>query len=268
LNCIECGRSNQSDAKFCEGCGTKLLQESSLEPRVSTSNEEVAAASSGSTYHTTSGNSQQYIEKGKAVLKLYFSYFLTLLKSPVLVAGKIGRSELTNGIITIALFALIIPLMTYLGLRGVLEDSLLSVEISFSSFVIKPFFTLVILLTLVGVIIFGTTKLGKTSASFLDILARFGAFLVVPTGLLLIALLLSLFGSNYFILFLILGLMSFSFIIPLIIYSLLREEPNGLDVFYCTFLTYIGIIILFTILGEQAFQGIKGMISSFNPLGY
>jgi hypothetical protein len=267
LNCIECGRNNQSGAKFCEGCGTKLSVNQEGVSSVSTAYEETAATS---TYQNppSTGNSQQYIEKGKVISKMYFSYFMSVLKKPVQTSEKIDRSELINGIITIALFALMIPLMTYFGLKGAVENSFYTPEISFTAVVIKPFFSLFIFLALVGVIIFGAVKLGKSSASLLDVISRLGAFLVVPTAFLAVALIISLLGSYWFALFLLLGLVAFSFIIPLIVYSLKREQTAGLDTFYCTFLTYIGIFILFTIIGEQAFQEVESLIDSFNPFGF
>jgi hypothetical protein len=267
LNCNECGHNNQVGAKFCEGCGSKLPVNQEVVSSVTAAYEETAATTA---YQNTpaAGNSQQYIEKGKVISKLYFSYFMSVLKKPVQTSEKIDRSELINGIITIALFALMIPLMTYFGLKGAVENSFYTPEISFSAVVIKPFFSLFIFLALVGVIIFGAVKLGKSSASLLDVLARLGAFLVVPTALLAVALIISLLGSYWFALFLVLGLMGFSFIIPLIVYSLKREQSTGLDAFYCTFLTYLGIIILFTIIGEQAFQELESLIENFNPFGF
>lgn len=267
LNCNECGRNNQVGAKFCEGCGTKLQVIQEGMPSATTAYEETAATVAPQN-PPAAGNSQQYIEKGKVISKLYFSYFMSVLKKPAQTSENIDRSELVNGIITIALFALMIPLMTYFGLKSAVENSFYTPEISFSAVVIKPFFSLFIFLALVGVIIFGAVKLGKSSASLLDVISRLGAFLVVPTALLAVALIISLLGSYWFALFLVLGLIGFSFIIPLIVYSLKREQTSGLDAFYCTFLTYLGIFILFTIIGEQAFQEVESLIDSFNPFGF
>lgn len=266
MNCIECGKNNQDGAKFCEGCGTKLVSQE--ENVVGTAAYKEVAATTASQNPSAVGNGQVYIEKGKVISRLYFSYFMSVLKKPVETSEKIDKNELINGIITIALFALMIPLMTYFGLKSAVQNSFYTPEISFSAVVIKPFFSLFIFIALVGVIIFGAVKLGKSSAGILDVIARLGAFLVVPTALLAVALVISLIGSYWFALFLFLGLMGFSFIIPLIVYSLKREVKTGLDAFYCTFLTYIGIIILFAIIGEQAFQEVERLMNSFNPFGF
>ena len=143
------------------------------------------------------------------------------------------------------LFSLIIPLITYFGLIEIFSNSYFAPDVSFTAVVIKPFFILLIFIALIGVILYGAIKLGKSQANLLDVLARLGAFLVVPVALLLIALVISITGSYLFTMFLLLGMLSASFIIPLIVYSFKRNEPKGLDAFYCTFLTYIGIIILF-----------------------
>lgn len=257
MNCVNCHHENESHAKFCGKCGTNLLDGTSSVMK------EIAATTS-----VSHARSQQYVEKGKIISKLYFSYLLTILKKPVTTAKNIDRKELVNGLITIVLFALIIPLMTFLGLKGAFEDSYFQIDISIADVVIKPFIVLFVFLAVTSLILFGAVKLGKSHASFTDVLSRMGAFLVVPTALLVVALLISVVGSAYFIIFLVLGLLGASFTIPLMVYSFKGNDSKGLDLYYCIFLTYIGIIIVFAIIGDRAFQEIEEMISYMNPFGF
>lgn len=267
MYCKNCGQNNQSDAKFCEKCGTKINSEldTNVHHIVEETNQQTTTASQ---VQQQGANQKQYIEKGKEISKLYFSFFLSILKKPVPVAETVNKSQLINGIITIVVFSLMVPLMTYFGLKNAFSHSMFSPDISFSNVVIIPVFSLVILILLIGLIIFGVVKIGRSSYGLLDVIARFGAFLVVPTALLAIATIFSLISSFIFIPFLFLGLLSASFVIPLVIYSLKKEEPKGIDTFYCTIITYIGIIILFMIIGEQAFRGLEEIVDNFSYFNF
>ncbi|MCT2346597.1 zinc ribbon domain-containing protein [Niallia taxi] len=271
MNCVKCGHRNDNDARFCESCGANLQAEIESNPNPILHKEEATAAHVSSSNPNQPGNSQAYIEKTKAVSKQYFSYFLSALKNPVKRAGNTGKENLINGIITIVLFALIIPLMSYFALKSAFNSyggGWFTPDISFGAVVIKPLFVLLILLALVALIIFGAVKLSKSSASFLDVLARFGAFLVVPTAFLLVALIISLIGSYYFVFFLLLGLTGFSFVIPLIIYSYSKQSNGGLDAFYGILLSYIAITIVFMIIGDAALDNIEEMFEYMNPFNF
>lgn len=261
MNCKNCGKENSLEAKFCETCGT------SLNNSTETILEKQAISNNGETNHSTVPSSpghQQYLEKGKVISKMYASFFLSNLKKPVSVAENITRSQLTNGFITIILFSLMLPLITYMGLKHTFSQSFYSPDISFMNVVIIPLVSLIILIILITLVIFGVVKIGGTSVNYLDTLARFGAFLVVPTALLLLATFFSIINSVIFIPFLLLGLVGASLVTPFIIFSLKKDDPRGLDTFYCTILTYIGIFILFFILGEQAFNGLVDAIDMFS----
>jgi len=269
VNCVKCGHPNDRDARFCESCGANLQTETGTHPNPVLSKEEAAAAASTTAGQT--GSSQAYIEKTKTVSKQYFSYFLTALKNPVQAAANTGKENFINGIITIVLFALMIPLMSYFALKSAFSSynsGWFSPDISFGAVVIKPLFILLIILALVVLIIFGAVKLGKSSAGFLDVLARFGTFLVVPTSFFVIALIISLIGSYSFVFFLLLGLTAFSFVIPLIIYSYKKQSNGGLDAFYSILLSYIAIAIVFMIIGDAALENIEEMLDMMNPFGF
>lgn len=271
MNCLKCGHHNDTDARFCESCGANIQAENGTQPKPVMYKEEAAAAQAASTNTGQIGNSQAYIEKTKTVSKLYFSYFLSALKSPVQAAANTGKENLINGIITIVLFALLIPLMSYFALKSAFSSyggGWFTPDISFGAVVIKPLFVLLIMLALVVLIIFGAVKLGKSSAGFLDVLARFGTFLVVPTSFFVLALLISLIGSVYFAFFLLLGLTGFSVVIPLIIYSYKKQSNGGLDAFYSILLSYIAIAIVFMIIGDAALENIEEMFDYMNPFGF
>lgn len=272
LKCNKCGATCQSGDKFCGECGSNL--ESQVVTVTQSDQAETTIThptpNNSSAVPQSTVNSQEYIHKGKVISKMYFSYFLTMLKKPVSAAASTNKRDLTNSLITMVLFTLFIPLMIFFVLKNMLSDYM---TVSFFDVVMKPFFVFFIYIVLVVAVVFGVLKIAKSSASFLDVMARLGSFLVLPTAFLAVAFILSLISSTSCIFFLSIGLICFSVIIPLIIYSYKQEEPRGLDTFYCILLTYIGIVIIFLIIGEQVVQElIVLMQDSFgyynDPWGY
>ena len=263
MKCNKCGATCQSGDKFCGECGANLeLQEAAVSQP---SEQEITTATLNNSSATplSTVNSQEYIDKGKVISKQYFSFFLSMLKKPVSAAAGTNKLDLTNSLITTILFALFIPLTVFFALKNMLDEYM---TVSFFDVVLKPFFILVIYIALVVAVIFGVLKIAKSSASFLDVTARFGSFLVLPTALLAVAVILSLIGSNSYLFFLSIGLICFSFIIPLIVYSYKQEESKGLDAFYGILLVYAGIIVIFIFVGAQA---VEQLVSLFdNPFGY
>ena len=277
MNCVKCGHLNDRDAKFCVSCGANLQVENGVQLNQDLYREEAAANQSAAPFAGQQGNGQVYIDKTKTVSKLYFSYFMSALKHPVRVAENTGKENLTNGIITMVLFTLMILLTSYFALKNALSsfmmDELELPVVSFSSMVVKPFFVLIILLAIISLIIFGAVKLGTSSAGFLDVLARFGTFLVVPTVIFVISLLISLIGSYYFVIFFLLGLIGFSVAITLTINSYKMQSAEGLDVFYRILLANIAIGILFSIIGDAIIQNFVDLLldeiqNNMNPFGY
>lgn len=270
MKCNKCGAACQSGDKFCGECGANLeSQEVTVSHSIQQETAIVTSNNSSATPLSTI-NSQEYIGKGKVIVKQYFSFFLTMLKKPVSAAANTNKIDLTNGLITTALFTLFIPLMVFFALKNMFNDY---ITVGFFDVVLKPFFIFVIYIGLIVAVIFGVLKIAKSSASFLDVTARFGSFLVLPTTLLAVALILSLIGSNSYIFFLLLGLMCFSFIIPLIICSYKQEESEGLDAFYSILLVYAGITIIFIFVGAQAVEQFVSLIDNLfgyydNPFGY
>ena len=265
LKCNKCGATCQSGDKICGECGSNLESQAInvSQPAQEETTTTHPTPNNSSAIPQSTVNNQEYIDKGKVISKMYFSYFLTMLKNPVSAAANTNKHDLTNGLITMVLFTLSIPLMFFFALKNTLDDYL---TVSFFDVVMKPFFVFFIYIVLVVAVVLGVLKIAKSSANFLDVMARLGSFLVLPTAFLAVAFILSLIGSTSCIFFLSIGLICFSVIIPLIIYSYKQEEPGGLDTFYCILLTYVGIAIIFLIVGEQVVQDFIELLD--NPYGY
>ncbi|MEH7307261.1 hypothetical protein V7137_19510, partial [Neobacillus drentensis] len=59
------------------------------------------------------------LESAKKISKMYFGYFVEVLKRPYASSKAVGEENFVNAIITIILYSLIIPFMLYFGLKGV-----------------------------------------------------------------------------------------------------------------------------------------------------
>jgi len=266
MKCSNCKHENEG-GKFCENCGAKL--QGTFENEVAASVEPV--------YESSQRNqTNQYIETTKKVSKQYFSYFMQVLKKPYANSKNVGSEHFINGIITIVLYCLFIPLMTYFGVSGVLSkvnnfgSSLLGTDVNikppFTDIVIKPVFAYVIFTLLVVTYTFAAVKLGRIKASYKELLARFGSILIPFVLLLAIGFVMSILKMKLFILFLILGFIGSILVVPpLVIASYKKENQEGLDVVYGTLLTYVLIFITNIIMAKILFEAI---INSFSNIFY
>lgn len=262
MKCMKCQYENEG-GKFCENCGARL--EGTSETEVAVSVEPV---------HQSEQRIQtnQYLETTKKISKQYFSYFMQVLKKPYASSKNVGSEHLVNGIITIVLYCLFIPLMTYFGVSGVLSKvndfgSFLGTDLNikppFTDIVIKPVFAYVIFTLLVATYTFAAVKLGKVSASYKEVIARFGSFLIPFVLLLAIGFVMSILKMKLFILFLILGFIGSILVVPpLVIASYKKEKQEGLDVVYGTLLTYILIFITNIIMARILFEALLNSFSS------
>ncbi|WP_054955409.1 zinc ribbon domain-containing protein [Paenibacillus dakarensis] len=287
--CKICGHENEG-GKFCEKCGAKLgpeVEETSAvqsfegqEASETEVNTEIPAppaefrsvqneSAAGEAHHhvftapprpqaTTGGTAgdelskpNPYIESAKQNSKVYFDYFLKGLKSPLAVTQKTGSEQLLNGIISLAIFVILFPLMFYFSLGHEARSFLSSSP--FVDFVLKPAFWLAVFMFLVAVYTFGAVKLSThPGAHFKEIIARFGVMLIPFIVISLIAFLFIILGSSVGGAFLTIGLIGGIFTIPaLITTSYKRVALGGLDTLYAILLIYVAIFLTMLIVGDS-----------------
>ncbi|KAF0821294.1 zinc ribbon domain-containing protein [Cytobacillus firmus] len=261
--CSNCSHKNDG-GRFCENCGSPLTQGGGQEAAVAMEN---ASASP-----TTSGQSNKYIESTKNISKMYFGYFMQVIKKPYASAQAVGAEHFINGLITIVLYSFIIPLMFYFALKGILADmnsfssglfgEELQINPPFADVVIKPAFAYAIFIMLVAVFSFAAIKLGRINASFQEVVARFGSFLIPFVALLAIALIMSILKIKLFLLFLFLGFVGSIFMVPpLVIASYKKSSEEGVDVIYGSLITYILTFVAIAIMGDMLFNTLKDAFS-------
>ncbi len=297
--CPNCQHQNDG-GNFCEKCGTKLT--ANVNPEVAAtaesspqgftnpvqngadfnSNPNQYTQQNQNQYAQPNQNTQQtyqnaqpnqYIETTKNVSKQYFGYFINVLKKPYATSQAVGGEHLINGIITMVLYSLFIPLMFYFGLKGILSDinsfgaSLLGEDIvknpPFADVVLKPTFAYLIFIFLVSTFTFAAVKLGRINASFKEVIARFGSFLIPFVCILAIALIMSILKIDFFLFFLLLGFLGSIFIVPpLVIASFKKGTQEGVDAIYGTLITYVLTFIAIFIMADMLFESIKSAVTN------
>ncbi|WP_106769487.1 hypothetical protein [Paenibacillus faecalis] len=199
----------------------------------------------------TAGNEpsqiKPYLESAKKNSKIYFKYFVNSLKSPLAVAQKTGSEQLLNGIISLAIFSILLPLMIYFSFPG---KSLMSSP--FVDIVLKPVFWIALFMFLIAVYTFGAVKLSTNpKVSLKEIIARFGTLLVPFIVIFLAAFFLLVIGIGMGGLLLTIAMIGSMFSIPVLITLSYKREVNGaMDTMYAILLVYLAIFITFFILGD------------------
>jgi hypothetical protein len=265
--CPNCNHQNEG-GKFCEKCGTSLIAKAAQETAASVDIPQT------NTHAAQAAQSQpnQYLEATKKISKTYFAYFIQVLKKPFASAQGVGSEHLVNGIITIALYSFIIPLMIYFAVKGILssvndfgsdlfgED--VAINPPFMDMVLKPTFAFAVFILLVATFSFAAVRLGRINASFSEVIARFGSFLIPFTAILAVALIMSFLKIKMFVLLLFIGFVGSIFIVPpLVISSYKKDSKEGVDVIYGTLITFVLTFIAMGMMGDMLFQSIFSAIS-------
>ncbi|MGD6796087.1 zinc ribbon domain-containing protein [Metabacillus indicus] len=267
--CPNCHHENEG-GKFCERCGTGLVHSAANETAAGTE----AAAIHPSAEQASVSQQNQYIETTKKFSKMYFSFFLQILKNPYANSQRVGKEQLVNGIITMALYSFLIPLMIYFGLKGLLSDMSgfgselmgdeMNIQPPFTDIVLKPAFAYFIFILLIATFTFAAVKLGRINTAITDVFARFGSFLIPVVAVLAVGVIMSFLKIKLFIAVLLIGFIGSTFIIPsLIITSFKKGSGEGVDTIYGSLITMVLAFIAIAIMGDMLFESLK---SAFEDL--
>lgn len=231
--CSNCLYENEG-GKFCSKCGTPLQI------------QQEAATIDSRFQQSTSIGSQDFT-KAKQFSQRYFQYYLQVLKKPYTSCANSTHNYWINGLITIAFFALLIPLIIEVGLGDVRPYF----ESSFTESFLKPFIGYTALTTLISVYIFAVLKLRKVSVTLQSVIGRVGTLLVPFTALFLLAVVMAFLQMKLFILLLIIGFIAAITIVPtLVLVSYSKEATSGLDTVYGALIVFIFTLFSINIMSE------------------
>ncbi|MDC7771466.1 zinc ribbon domain-containing protein [Priestia megaterium] len=289
MQCLNCGHLNEG-GKFCVKCGAKLGEESTANQVAATNEFQSSNTYAQSQPNVVSQPAQpnQHVENAKHISKLYLGYFMQGIKSPTAVAQEVRGEQFINGLITLFLYAISIPLMLFFGWE-VIVDKLITamkegtlgvwdtlqdfgfgdfdaksledyMDLSFVDIVIKNSFYLLLSLAVIGLVAFAMVKLSKQTISLQDFFARFGTFLIVPTAIFLLGVVLAIIKSELFLYFLLLGLLGLFIAVPLTIASFRKNLVGGIDGLYGALVTYIAVVVVLFMVGGSMLDEMKEII--------
>ncbi|GGM32096.1 hypothetical protein GCM10011351_17830 [Paraliobacillus quinghaiensis] len=246
MNCPNCQAALEENAKFCTNCGTKINEENVAHVATSAQHTETAQ-------HVPNQQEQtgDYVQQGKQISKQYWNFILQAMAHPFEVSKKVREADKVNGMITLALFSLFVPLFTYITIHSLSGGYLAP---TFTDVVLKPFIIFLIFFALLIAVKFGVAKLMKANVSFIDVMTRFGTLMVLPTAVAMTAVLFAILDSYTFSsILLLLAISTASMASTATIFSLKTKAPatSGLDVYYGVVLTYVAMAIILLLIGDS-----------------
>lgn len=242
--CQNCGNS-QASGRFCGKCGTELQTGTE---KATGAYHQTAATSETSPSDKTVNNQQSnvQVENIKKQSKIYGRFFLNNLKRPALSFNDDSKGFI-HAIISILLFAALIPLSLYPMIGAYNNGILRYINISFGAIFFNFVIFVLISILLVSFSLFIINKFFGPEFSFKKIITIYGAHLspfIVGAGL--VFLLMFLKSFTYGGLLLIFVFMFTLIILPLyLISSILTKKASKMDPLYGFGLYVLMISVLF-----------------------
>lgn len=181
----------------------------------------------------------QAFQQGAEISKQYGGFFLNALLQPLASSKKIDRAHFLNGIITMVIIAILLPLVLYIpSLRSAFPDS-------FGAGYLRPFILVVLAFAVAVFAAYGVMRLGKVAADPRDITAKLGTLLVPSTAALLISVVFQIIGLGIGLsgLFLFITVLSFFVAITLLIHQEMSQgnsaSATALDPLYASLIVNV-----------------------------
>ncbi|QQK78759.1 zinc ribbon domain-containing protein [Salicibibacter cibi] len=255
MKCHACHYELSVDDNFCEHCGQKVQRHDEI--------IEAARAESAGTIEEREPEQEQGnadFDQVKENLYNYWTFFLTALKSPFNAASAITgtKNQMIYGIITIALVAIILPLI-FTSIVSTLSPWSPDVP------VVSPIIYLLIFLALTIGGMFVVVKMGKSSVSFQRLVASFGSMMVIPLAILILSLLLTLVNVlSLGIIFLFAAMTAFNLAIVYTVHLFLKDSTGGLDTFYGALIVLTLLAVILYVFGESLTTSFLNDLESMN----
>lgn len=265
--CPNCG-SNET-GKFCTKCGTPLPN---LEKETVAHSTVAQPTQPAQPEYQQQVNNNQNGGQGKQVSRQYFSFLTDSLKQPLKFSNSVNSTNFVNGLITLILAAVFQALFAY-GVAKQLTEFFMrgfggfghfgdELKVEFFDVFIKEFFVAALILGIYVVVIFAAIKLvNKSEASFQDVLARFGSYMVVPAiGFLVmfLAVILGLGLKFIIILFLLTyGAVNLAFVLTTVSFKSNTKVDRYWTIFIILATIVIGYFIYYNSTIEEFFRGFE-----------
>lgn len=277
MKCSNCG-FEQAEGRFCGKCGSPLVSQAQKAEKTDgaqapglhgeKAEQETAAAYETARPHLHEDREHRErvhpsAEKVKATSRLYGAYFTKFIKRPSLIFSGNTGSSFSNGLISMAIVAVLMALSFYLFVHNFASGYF---DYGYGSDVYGPSFLAVFgrgliliaaIMAIVVFLLFLINQLFGSGSSFKEMASIYGAHMVPVAVVAALTLILAVIKSNFvgmIFLFVTLGLIATT--VPVyIISSLLTRRSRNIDPFYgyIVYLAAVGIVsaILFGVLSDS-----------------
>lgn len=253
--CNQCGTIYET-AKFCVKCGVPLVDIPSsespseaittMEPPANVTSIPLPTMEYHDVKSTQNQNQEvpalpsmakgwdqvkqsQVMQQGTQISKQFGGYYIKALLHPFLTTKNVNKSHFTNGMVTMFLTALLIPLTIYISLS---QNNFF--DLPFGKTVIKPFLFIWIALLIASLAAFGAIRLARVASDFMTVTAKIGTMLVPATAALILFMLSVVLelGTKLPVFFFIVSVVIIFVAITSVILSIRKENTSGLDPLY------------------------------------
>ncbi|WP_028596569.1 zinc ribbon domain-containing protein [Paenibacillus assamensis] len=254
VTCSNCQHTTD-EGVFCIHCGAKLPEKIEGEARSSqplSSSQQVpygeGQLNQGAEPTSHSILTKERMQKASESSKMYASYVMDNIRSPYQRLQAISQSHLIQALITMGIYALLIPLIMYIQLQSSIG---MFGDVPFFKTVVKPFLGYIVFLLLIGTITYGVIVLNRYQVSYTAVIARFGTILLPFVGLLIIAILMSLLSIGMSMLPLLIAFTGAIFVAPLLVFlSYHVPGRERIDLMYSILLIIVGAYVTIRIMSE------------------
>src|SRR5690625_1670722 len=208
---------------------------------------------------TTDATDNEFVDKTKEAASNFANFFVNYLKAPTN-AINVTKDQLISSIITITIFSLIISLNIYFTYRKIAS---FMDQGAFVDGFLLPLVNVIILFAVAIAITFAGISLTHQSNSFMDTVAKFGAFAVPFLVFYFLAFIISFMGLTR--VFLIVALTSIIGAIIVVPAILILDKPSKRfdSVFVLIGVTLVNLIALSSIISAFINNLIGGMLGGF-----
>lgn len=258
MKCSVCGHINDADSKFCIKCGKKIVVTNEGQGIDSMELNTGVDDNAGSKAISNPVNSEnENMNKFKEFVSDFWKYYVDLILRPTSMVNSLNQKQLTNGLIMIVLFSLLLPLQTYFAFSG---SSFSFIKPSFTETVVQPFFYLLLFVVGMAGLIYATMKIAKTDGDFTTVLARFGGLLAIPVSFQIIALILLKISPSIAMMFNLLGFMGLLLAILYTFQSFVKGKEIKGDLLHYVYGILVVLFIFLALLGKTFIENQMGSL--------
>lgn len=287
--CTQCGQVYER-GKFCEKCGGALTEQqpqnapaqsaaaaetpsvpvtgqapdayaapkSAEVPQPSQGAEEIPALPSMSKSWNQVKQSQ-VVQQGTQISKQYGTYFIKALLYPYMTSKNVSKAHLTNGLITMALIALLFPLVYYIP--SLQND----IGLPFGRGYLRPFLLIAIAQLAASAVAFGVIRLGRVGSDFMTVTAKLGTLFIPALAALVLTVLSTLLklGGDVFGFLLTITVIALIGAVTAVVLSYRKESVSGLDPLYGAIIADLVFAYILFKFAQVGFTAVIGSLFLF-----